>query len=167
MTSTRSHELFVGAFKLLSIVRTKDGVTIADITYGEHPAGVISYTPSGFMSAVLTASDPELRPQELTLPAREDQTAEHWAEVGKHTLGYAGPFYFNNSETSEDGMKGEVVHGPLLTATLPSWVGSLQRRKFVFSEDSKYLTLIGHLGNGVVDNLTWERLEKGVNVQSA
>lgn len=163
MSSARSFELFVGAFQLLSIVRTKDDMTIADVTYGEHPAGVISYTPTGFMSAVLTASDSKLRPQELTLPARESQTIEDWAEVGKHTLGYAGPFHVDQDVTSEDGFTGEVVHGPLLTATLPSWVGSLQKRKFEFSQDGKYLTLIGHLGNGVVDTLRWERLEKGVN----
>lgn len=158
--STETARLFLGAFQLLSIIRTRDGSTIADITYGEHPAGVISYTSSGFMSAILTASDTELRPSELTLPSQETQSIDHWAEVGKHSLGYAGPFHISDRGDS-GALKGEVVHGPLLTATLPSWVGTKQKRKFEFSPDGRHLTLVGDLGNGVVDTLQWQRLEDG------
>lgn len=125
----QSSRLFDGAIKLLSINWTKDATAIADITYGEHPAGVISYTSSGYMSAVLTASDAQLRPSELTLPAQESQTTEHWAEVGKHSLRYAEPFHDSNDGSC---LKGEVMHGPLLTATRPSWVGTRQKRVLSF-----------------------------------
>lgn len=159
MAAHNSFKLFIGAFNLLNITRTQNDAIIADITYGEHPAGVISYTPTGYMSAVLTATDPELRPQELTLPAQTNQSVTEWAEVGEHTLAYSGPFRFSRID-SNDGKKGEVIHGPLLTATLPRFVGSLQKRQFEFSEDNKFLTLIGNLGNGVVDTLVWQRLEQ-------
>jgi len=115
------------------------------------------------MSAVLTATDPSLRPFQLTLPAQDNQTDAEWAEVGRHTLAYAGPFYFNESSASADGLTGEIIHGPLLTSTLPSFVGSLQHREFKFTEDGKYLNLIGNLGNGVIDNLKWKRLERSVS----
>lgn len=158
MAGSETFKLFIGAFNLLSITRTQNGAVIADITYGEHPAGVISYTPTGYMAAVLTATDPELRPQELTLPAQSNQSVTDWAEVGEHTLAYSGPFHFSKIN-SFDSRKGEVIHGPLLTATLPRFVGSLQTRQFEFSEDNKFLTLIGNLGEGVVDTLVWQRLE--------
>ena len=115
------------------------------------------------MSAVLTATDPELRPSELTLPAQDNQTDHEWAEVGRHTLAYAGPFYFDESKVSVDGLSGEIIHGPLLTSTLPTFVGSCQHRQFQFTEDGKYLTLVGDLGNGIIDNLKWERLERSIS----
>lgn len=158
MAAHDSLKLFVGAFNLLNITRTQNDAVIADITYGEHPAGVISYTPTGYMSAVLTSTDPDLRPQALTLPAQANQSVTDWAEVGEHTLAYAGPFHFSRIDSS-DGRKGEVIHGPLITATLPRFVGSLQTRQFEFSEDNKFLTLIGNLGSGVIDTLVWQRLE--------
>lgn len=161
MVSTHTLSLFVGAFSLLNITRTQNGNPIADITYGDNPAGVISYTPTGFMSAVLTATDPDFRPLDLTLPAQTNQTDAEWADVGRHSLAYAGPFHFNDSQTKND-FEGQIIHGPLLTSTLPSFVGSLQHRDFVFTEDGKYLNLIGNLGGGVIDSLWWERLDRNV-----
>lgn len=161
MVSTHTLSLFVGAFQLLNITRTQNGNVIPDETYGDVPAGVISYTPSGFMSAVLQATASEYRPLDLTLPAQDNQTDAEWAEVGRHTLAYAGPFFFNDSQTKSD-FQGQIVHGPLLTSTLPSFVGSSQHRDFVFTEGGKFLNLIGNLGNGVIDNLWWQRLDRQV-----
>lgn len=66
------------------------------------------------MSAVLQATAAEYRPLDLTLPTQDNQTDAEWAEVEKHTLAYAGPFYFNDSQTKDDS-QGQIVHGPLLT----------------------------------------------------
>lgn len=168
MVSTLTLALFVGAFNLLNITRTQNGTVISDSTYGENPAGVIMYTPTGFMSAVLTTTDPSLRPLDLTLPAQDNQTDTEWAEVGRHTLAYSGPFHFNQNVTSNKDIRhGQIIHGPLITSTLPRFVGSLQRRNFTFTEDAMYLNLIGDLGNGVVDNLWWERLSGNVTVNGS
>lgn len=165
MISSLTLTLFAGAFTLLNITRTQNGMMIQDSTYGENPAGVITYTQTGFMSAVLQTTDPSLRPLDLTLPAEDNQTDAEWAEVGRHTLAYAGPFHFNENLTStEDFRHGQIIHGPLLTSTLPRFVGSLQRRNFSFSEDGTYLNLIGDLGNGVIDNLWWKRLSGNISI---
>lgn len=91
---------------------------------------MISYTPMGFMSAVLTATDPSLRPEELTLPAHDNQTDAEWAEVGRHTLACARHFYFNESEASVDGLSGQIIRGPLLTSTLPSFCRQFAAQRF-------------------------------------
>lgn len=117
------------------------------------------YTSSGFMSAVLTASSPSLRPMDLTLPAQPNQTDAEWALVGKHSLSYSGPFHFNlsipHNETS-----GQLIHGPLMASSLPDFVGSLQHRDFEFYNEFQTLKLVGNLGGGVVDTLFWERLSR-------
>lgn len=117
------------------------------------------YTSSGFMSAILTTTDPSLRPQDLTLPAQANQSDAEWADVGKHTLAYSGPFYFNQTVPHNE-TSGLVVHGPLITSTLPAFVGSLQRREFEFSDEFQTLHLTGNLGNGIVDSLFWKKLSR-------
>lgn len=41
------------------------------------------YTPEGYMSATITATEPEWRPLDLTFPAQPNQTDAAWAAVGK------------------------------------------------------------------------------------
>jgi len=117
------------------------------------------YTSDGFMSAVLTATAADLRPMDLTLPAEANQTDAEWALVGRHTLAYSGPFYFDQTIKHNETV-GQVVHGPLITSTLPSFVGSLQHREFSFSDDFETLHLVGNLGGGVVDSLYWRKLNR-------
>lgn len=159
MVSFRTYELFLGAWSLINNTRTDNGVQIYDTTYGDKPAGTIMYTSSGFMCAVLTATNATLRPQDLTLPAEDNQTDAEWAAVGRHTLAYSGPFYFNQSIKHNE-TNGQVVHGPLISSTLPSFVGSFQHRTFSFHDDYQTLELIGDLGNGVVDTLYWAKMNR-------
>lgn len=58
----------------------------------------------------------------------------------------------------DDDTHGEVLHGPLVAATLPANIGRVQHRNFTFSDDGVYLNLVGDLGQGVVDDLWWKRL---------
>lgn len=54
-----------------------------------------------------------------------------------------------------------MVHGPLLTATLPEFVGSEQKREYEFFNQGKVLKLTGNLGNGIVDVLFVSLLSVG------
>lgn len=45
--------------------------------------GHLTYTPEGYMSATITATEPEWRPLDLTFPAQPNQTDAAWAAVGK------------------------------------------------------------------------------------
>lgn len=161
MVAYRTLELFLGAWGLINKTRTSDGVEVYNESYGNNPSGVIMYTPSGYMSALLTTTDPEDRPQGLTLPAQDDQTDHDWANIGRHTLAYSGPFFFNDALTVNESA-GQIVHGPIRTTTLPRFVGSLQRRNFTFHDEGQTMRLVGDLGNGIVDTLYWGKLDREV-----
>ncbi|KAF2719214.1 hypothetical protein K431DRAFT_296236 [Polychaeton citri CBS 116435] len=162
MVSTRAISLFAGAWSLVNNTRTFNGAASIDATYGDKPAGIIYYMPSGFMSAILTTTNPAERPENLTLPYQPNQSDAEWAQIGRHTLAYAGPFDVNTSSIEEFSgeMTGELTHGPLNTATLPAFVGSYQLRQFHFSQNYTLLSLTGDLGGGIVDHLIWQRLDR-------
>lgn len=66
------------------------------------------------MSATLTATEPEFRPN-VTFPYLEGQTDEQWAAVGRHSIGYAGPLRLNTLLPATV-ITGQVFHGPLTVA---------------------------------------------------
>lgn len=151
--------------------RTQNGTPILDPGYGANPVGLILYHPTHYMSATLASTTPEDRPADLAWPFRAGQSDADWALVGKHSLAYAGPFSFNESvpvEAVAGGVTGQVVHGPLEVATLPSHVGSAQRRDFslVFGEGGREGKGVGALlnlradnGGGIAVSLWWERVK--------
>jgi hypothetical protein len=57
------------AFQLLTLLRsTFNGKPVPDRAYGENPVGIITYSKSGYMSATITATEPEYRPENLRFP---------------------------------------------------------------------------------------------------
>lgn len=56
---------------------------VADRAYGAAPVGVLTYTPEGYMSANIMATEPEFRPAGLTFPFQDNQSDADWALVGK------------------------------------------------------------------------------------
>lgn len=62
---------------------TSNGTALLDEAYGAAPVGHLTYTPEGYMSATITATEPEWRPLDLTFPAQPNQTDAAWAAVGK------------------------------------------------------------------------------------
>ncbi|KAL1411717.1 hypothetical protein Q8F55_002683 [Vanrija albida] len=79
-----------GTYSLLNTTSQHNGTPIPDRAYGASPVGVLIYTKSGFMSATISATEPELRPANLTFPYTDEQADADWALVGKHSIGYAG-----------------------------------------------------------------------------
>lgn len=73
-------------------ISTYNGEPIPDVTYGAAPMGLLTYTPTGWMSATNAATEKNLRPEHLTFPYLDGQSDADWALIGKHTLAYAGPF---------------------------------------------------------------------------
>lgn len=160
MVSTRTFDLFLGAWVLLNITTTENGSLVPDSTYGTAPAGVLEYTRTGYMSTILTATTPDLRPKGLTIPAEPDQSNTSWAIIGQHALAYAGPFQFNNAFLGTNATHGQIVHGPLISSTLPSYVNTFQHRSYTFYDDAETLNLSADLGEGIVANLWWKRLAR-------
>lgn len=55
-------DALAGTYSLVNTTSARDGVPIPDEAYGERPVGIITYSKSGWMSATITATEPELRP---------------------------------------------------------------------------------------------------------
>ena len=85
----------------------------------------------------------------------------------RHTLAYAGPWKVSPdipaSETS-----GQLIHGPLWVANVPSWTGSEQRRNYsVFTSSfddgyphgTKLLRIQSRRDNGNEGVLWWRRVD--------
>lgn len=125
---------------------------------------MLYYLPTGFMSACLTSTDPDNRPEGLTLPYQANQSDAEWAEIGRHSLAYAGPFDLNVSsyEEATGSMTGQITHGPLYTSTLPSYQGTYLPRQFEFANNYTQLTLTSDIGNGLVDHLVWKRFARDI-----
>lgn len=118
------------------------------------------------MSATLMSSDAAYRPSNLSYPTNETDTQPDslWAQLGKHTLFYAGPYSVNTVEEGKIGLEGVLVHGPMTVALAPSWVGSAQTRNFtVFSsaENNDVLRISAFDSKtGILAELYWGRLTK-------
>jgi hypothetical protein len=75
----------------LTYPSTLNNIPIPDAAYGIAPVGILTYSRTGYMSATITATEPAFRPN-LTFPFQPTDADADWALVGKHSIGYAGPF---------------------------------------------------------------------------
>lgn len=110
------------------------------------------------MSATITATEPELRPANLTLPFLDSQSDADWALVGKHGVAYAGPISMSD-EVEPTETHGQIFHGPLIVANVPSWVGAKQRRNYTLFEDGTLLKIDSERGGGYRGVLWWKKLD--------
>jgi len=53
----------------------------------------------------------------------------------RNALAYYGPFYFDARRVRERWKNGVVIHGPVISSTVPSFVGSEQIRQFQFTRE--------------------------------
>ncbi|KAK3682211.1 hypothetical protein B0T22DRAFT_484291 [Podospora appendiculata] len=117
-----------GTYLILNTTILNNGTPATDnFVWGTSLHGMISYSASGYVSALLTTNDARFLPRNLTFPYQEGQPDSEWALVGKHTLAYAGPFSIDPSRPATID-SGTLVHGPLMVCDVPSYVGiSLHR----------------------------------------
>lgn len=115
------------------------------------------------MSATITATEPEFRPA-LTFPYKENDTDADWAAVGRHSLGYSGPVRVNSALPANE-TSGQVFHGPLIVANVPTWANESQPRNYTIIERkedgkvAKYLKIGSQRGGGYGGTLWWKRLD--------
>ncbi|KAF1944618.1 hypothetical protein EJ02DRAFT_340554 [Clathrospora elynae] len=152
-----------GTYTLVNTSSTLHDLPIPDEPYGAHPVGVLIYTASGYMSATITATEPFLRPN-LTFPYQASDSDADWALVGKHSVGYAGPLRINPDIPASE-TEGQVFHGPLTVANVPTWVGAEHRRNYTVVEREeegksvKYLEIGSERGGGYRGILWWKRVD--------
>jgi lipocalin-like protein len=145
---------------LLTTQSTLNGQAIPDRAYGEAPVGILTYSKSGYMSATISATEAELRPLTLSFPFTDDQPESDWALVGKHSIGYAGPFSINPNFPATT-TQGGVFHGPLVAANVPAWVGTRQARNYTIVQegDRTLLHIHSRRDGGFEGDLWWLRLD--------
>lgn len=84
--------------------------------------------------------------------------------VGKHSIGYAGPFRLNSAIPATV-TAGQVFHGPLTVANVPTMVGQEHKRNYTIiarkeeSKTVKYLKIGSERGGGYKGELWWKRLD--------
>jgi hypothetical protein len=144
------------------IISALNGKPIPDEAYGKAPVGLLIYTAEGWMSATITATEPEFRPN-LTFPYQPNDTDADWAAVGRHSIGYAGPLRLSNAIPANE-TNGQVFHGPLVVANVPTWVGQNQRRNYTVVElgGESYLKIGSERGGGYTGTLWWQKINKVV-----
>jgi len=152
-----------GTYSLVNTSSSRNGEPIPDLPYGNNPVGLLIYTESGFMSATITATEPEFRPN-LTFPYQPNDSDADWALVGKHSIGYAGP-YSVNEELPATETEGQIFHGPLTVANVPTWEGQKGKRNYTIveveenGEEVKYLKIGSERGNGYRGILWWKKVD--------
>ncbi|KAF6833670.1 hypothetical protein CPLU01_05391 [Colletotrichum plurivorum] len=133
--------------------------TISNTTTGEiipewhspYPSGGAVWSPSGHLSFVVTSNDTteaDVRPRELTLPAKPTDPDSRWALVGQHSIAVLATSQFTEitscggkprggrgkKQQCEKGPAGTLVND-VISATLPSWVGLKLVNEFEFYDD--------------------------------
>ncbi|KAJ4357738.1 uncharacterized protein N0V89_002314 [Didymosphaeria variabile] len=147
-----------GTYTLVNTSSTLNNVPVPDAAYGEAPVGILTYSKSGYMSATIVATEPAFRPN-LTFPYQENDSDADWALIGKHSLGYAGPFSVNEALPANK-TGGQLFHGPLVVANVPTWVGTQQKRNYtVIKEGRDTLLRIGSERGGGIGVLWWKRVD--------
>ncbi|EDU47569.1 Lipocalin-5 domain containing protein [Pyrenophora tritici-repentis] len=152
-----------GTYSLMNTSSTFNNVPVPDSTYGKNPVGLLIYTAAGFMSATITATEPEFRPN-VSFPFKPNETDAQWAQVGRHSIGYAGPLSVN-MELPANGTSGQVFHGPLTVANVPTMVGDRQRRNYTVIDRMeegkvvKYLRIGSERGGGNRGFLWWKKID--------
>ncbi|KAF2820290.1 hypothetical protein CC86DRAFT_119209 [Ophiobolus disseminans] len=156
------HEILkalAGTYSLVNTTSALNGKPIPDEAYGKAPVGLLIYTADGWMSATITATEPEFRPN-LTFPYQPNDTDADWSAVGRHSIGYAGPLRLSNAIPANE-TNGQVFHGPLTVANVPTWVGANQRRNYTVIEagGEKYLKIGSERGGGYTGTLWWKKVK--------
>ncbi|KAI0906368.1 hypothetical protein F4823DRAFT_607589, partial [Ustulina deusta] len=85
---------FIGAWGIINGSNTTTGDPIPQ-WHSIYPSGISLYTKAGYHNLIITANDntqADIRPRELSLPARPTDLDSRWAMVGKYSLAAAGPF---------------------------------------------------------------------------
>ncbi|OTA94592.1 hypothetical protein M434DRAFT_394532 [Hypoxylon sp. CO27-5] len=151
-----------GTWLYLNVTSYFDNGTIShheDASLGKFPVGIVTYNPNGWMSANFMSSRPEDRPPNIDIETQDVGTDAEWALIGKHTLAYAGPWFV--SETTKEVEVGQITHGPIKVAWVPTWVGIQFQKNYTLYDDAKTLRFRSKNQVGINGDMFFRRLETG------
>jgi hypothetical protein len=109
-------DALIGAWQLVSCVETDMATGEVFLPMGEHPKGFILYTPDGYMSAQLSASDRrDFASGDMYRGVPDDYIA-----AGVSYLAYSGPYYVDEAR--------RTVEHEMAVSFFPNWKGQRQLR---------------------------------------
>ncbi|KAL0944793.1 uncharacterized protein CTRU02_202680 [Colletotrichum truncatum] len=181
MKCDKALQCIVGGWGYLNatLTNTNTGELIPE-WHSIYPSGGSVYSPSGHISFVITANDTtqtDVRPKQVSLPAKPTDPDHLWALVAQHSLGVFGNYRF--SDVNCDGGNGkkcnkgkgwygqgkDCKNGPsgvltvdVTSATLPSYVGLQLVNTFEFTDDCNKHVLKADFGGGLVQTVWFYRL---------
>lgn len=106
----------IGAWKLVSYVEEPVDGSPSFRPLGEHPKGIIMYTPDGYMSAQLSKPD---RPN-FASGDWFAGTAEDYKNEATSYIAYSGPFHVDEDRKT-------LTHS-MFVSLFPDWTGQTQPR---------------------------------------
>ncbi|EJT78024.1 hypothetical protein GGTG_03127 [Gaeumannomyces tritici R3-111a-1] len=112
-------------------------------------------------------TDTQYRPRDVTLPAKSNDSLEHWAIVAQHSVAAGGPATFVNvtgrcgggigRKRGGDGAKG-TMHTLYTTSTLPAWFGFEQDVQFEFHDGGNLHMLQSYVGQDLLQTSWFKKL---------
>jgi hypothetical protein len=103
----------VGTWRLVSMKSRNSLTSVETNTWGDNPMGLITYTPDGYMSAILAKSD-----RKISTDSAGSATDEEQAMLFRNSFAYAGRYTLTREG---------VIHHVAVAAD-PTWIGKDQIR---------------------------------------
>jgi hypothetical protein len=143
-------DLLVGAWVLTSCVVRDAETGVENHPLGEHPLGLILYTPDGYMSAQLQRAERPPFADGDFLRA----TPEEYAAAGRSYIAYSGRFFVDETKKS--------LSHEMAVSFFPNWSGQRQVRLVEVNGERLQLSTDGPQRlNGVLKTatMTWRRAQ--------
>ena len=138
----------IGAWELISYMEKPLTGFPPNYPMGERPAGIIMYTPDGYMSAQLMRPNPG----HFASPDWFKATPEEYARAASNYFAYAGPFEVDEESNT-------VTHF-VLVSLFPNWIGQKQQRIARIEGDTLHLSTAAPIQSGgrtINAYLEWRR----------
>jgi len=138
----------IGAWKLVSYVEMPVDGSAASHPMGEHPLGIIMYTPDGYMSVHI------MRPNRPPFASGDwfRGTSEEYEAAATSYIAYSGPYHVDEAN-------GVLTHTMQLSF-FPNWIGQTQPRVVEIEDDTLRLSTARPMqsgGRAVIAYLEWRR----------
>ena len=115
------------------------------------------------MAANMAATEEYLRPTNIRWPPKDTDADEDWMLVGRHAMSSAG-FFSINSSVPATKYSGQLLHGPLIAASVPVMVGATSKRDYVVHEREEATYLLVSVPSDdptFRSEIWWKRVAKG------
>ncbi|MGH8523135.1 MAG: lipocalin-like domain-containing protein [Gammaproteobacteria bacterium] len=149
--SGKLRDQLIGAWKLVSYVEKPVDGSEPFHPLGEHPLGIIMYTPDGYMSAQLMHPDRE----PFASGDWFQGTPDEYQQEASTYIAYSGPFHVDEEKRT-------LTHS-MFVSLFPNWTGQTQPRVVKMEGDRLHLSTASPIqsgGKNVNSYLEWERAAK-------